>query len=96
MSEQDHCKATGADDHAVWPRYVRMLAVCYVLSYVLQPLAFLGLIGTALWLYTLGHALDGLWLGVGAGAIIVVLLCSAYRRWFVAWGRRNYPEGKLE
>jgi nitric oxide reductase large subunit len=96
MSEHDDCETTGEDHQRVWPKYVRVLAVCYVLSYVLQPVAFLGLTGTVVLLYYLGHPVDGLLLGVGAGAIIVVPLCSAFRRWFVAWGRRNYPKGKLE
>jgi hypothetical protein len=87
----------GADSRAdtpTWPLYVRVLAVAYVLSYALQPVAFLGLTGTAALLYGLGRHLDGLVLGLGAAGVLVVLGCGAFRRWFVRWGRRNYPTGE--
>src|SRR5262245_5947347 len=77
-----------------WPLYVRVLAVSYVLSYAVQVAAGIGLIGTAFVLHGLGHPFEGLPLAFGASGIAVVVLCSVFRRWFVAWGRRNYPEGK--
>jgi hypothetical protein len=96
MAEQGDFNATAGDRQGVWPKPVRVLAVCYVLSYLLQPVAFFGLMGAVVVLYCLGHPFDGLLLGLGAGAIIALMACSGFRRWFVAWGRRNYPEGKLE
>jgi hypothetical protein len=81
-------------DAPPWPLYVRVLAGCNVLSYGVQPAAFLGLTGTAGLLHGLGRPLDGLVLGLGAAGVLTVLLCGAYRRWFVRWGRRNHPTGK--
>ena len=86
--------AGGPADAPTWPLSVRVLAVCYVLSYAVQPVAFVGLTGTAALLYGLGRPLDGLVLGLGAAGILIVLVCGAYRRWFVRWGRRKYPSGK--
>src|SRR3954451_5067005 len=77
-----------------WPRYVRVLAVCYVCSYLVQWLAFLGLTGTAALLVGLRHPLDGLVLGLGLSGIAGFLLCGLFRRWFVRGGRRNYPQGQ--
>jgi hypothetical protein len=96
MSRWDDDRAPDGGQPPRWPLYVRVLAVSHVLSYALQPVAFIGLTGTAFLLYCLGRPLDGLVLGLGVGGIACVLLCSAFRRWFVAWGRRNYPEGKPE
>ncbi len=88
MSETD----SDGSSQQTWPLYVRVLAVCFVLSYVLQPVAFFGLTGTAALLYGFRHSLDGLVLGLGAAGISVAVLCAVFRRWFVAWGRSNYPE----
>jgi Ni/Fe-hydrogenase subunit HybB-like protein len=96
MSQQDDRDTNGGDRQQVWPLYVRVLAVCCVLSYALQPVAFIGLTGTAVVLYGLGRPVDGLLVGLGAGGIVVVVLCGVFRRWFTAWGRRNYPEQKPE
>jgi hypothetical protein len=73
-----------------------VLAVSYVLSDAVQWVGLLGLTGTAVVLAGLGRRLDGLVLGLGLGGIGCVVLCSAFRRWFVRWGRRNYPAGKPE
>jgi hypothetical protein len=90
------CKAHGEGNSPTWPLYVRVLAVSFVLSYAVQWIAFLGLTGAAALLYGLRHRLDGLVLGLGLGGVACVILCGAFRRWFVRWGRRNYPEGKPE
>src|SRR5262245_30699993 len=79
-----------------WPRYVRLLAVSYVLSYALQWLALLGLTGTAAVLLGLGHRLDGLVVGLALGGLGSALLCAGFRHWFVRWGKRHYPAGKPE
>jgi hypothetical protein len=76
--------------------YVRVLAVFHVLSYAVQWIGFLGLAGAAAILYARGQRLDALSLGLGLGGFLCVILCGAFRRWFVRWGRRNYPEGKPE
>jgi hypothetical protein len=47
----------GPADEPTWPLYVRVLAVSYTLSYAVQPVAFLGLTGTAALLYGLGRPL---------------------------------------
>jgi hypothetical protein len=83
-------------DEPAWPLYVRVLAVSYVLSYLVQPVAFFGLAGAAVVLYCLGHPLDGLVVGLGVGGVLAFLLCEAFRRWFVRWGKRRYPNGKPE
>jgi hypothetical protein len=76
-----------------WPLHVRVLAVSYVLSYAVQWLAFIGFTGTAAVLYVLKRRLYGLPLGLGVGGIICFILCGAFRRWFVQWGKRKYPTG---
>jgi len=100
MSHRDHDaiyrETSSQGEEARWPFYVRALAVLYVLSYAVQWIAFLGATGTAAILYARGHRLDGLVVGLGLGGIMCVILCGAFRRWFVRWGRRNYPEGKPE
>jgi hypothetical protein len=83
-------------DEPAWPWYVRVLAVSFVLSYLVQPVAFVGLAGAAVLLYGFGHPLDGLVVGLGVAAVIAFLLCAAFRWWFVRWGRRRYPTGKPE
>jgi cyanophycinase len=42
----------------------------------------------------LSRSLDGLVLRLGGAGILTVLACAAFRRWFVRWGRQNYPTGK--
>jgi hypothetical protein len=79
---------------AKWPLYVRLLAVFYVLSYAVQIVAFLGLMGTAVVLFSLRQQVDEWVLGLGLGGLVCVILCEVFRRWFVRWGRRNYPTGK--
>jgi hypothetical protein len=100
MSRRDdgaiYRETSGQGQESRWPLYVRALAIFHVLSYAVQWIAFLGAAGTAAILYARGHRLDGLVLGLGIGGIMCVILCSAFRRWFVRWGRRNYPEGKPE
>jgi hypothetical protein len=88
-------RAGAPADAPTWPRDVRVRAVCYVLSYAVQPVAFLGLTGTGALLYGLGRPLDVLVVGLGAAGILTVLACGAFRRWFVRWGRRKYPTGTL-
>jgi hypothetical protein len=74
-----------------WPRYVRVLAVAYVLSYAVQWAALLLLTGAAALLYGLGRPLDGLVLGLGLGGVACAALCAGFRRWFLRWGRRRWP-----
>ena len=91
-----HAEADEQGNPTQWPLYVRLLAVLYVLSYVGQRVTFMGLTGTAALLFGLGHPLDGLVLGLGVGGITCVILCMAFRLWFVRWGRKNYSEAKTE
>jgi hypothetical protein len=86
-----YTKFSGQGDRPAWPWYIRVLAVCYVLSYALQWLAFVGLTGTAAFLYARGHRLDSLVLGLAFSSLGCVLLCIVVRRRFVRWGRKNYP-----
>jgi hypothetical protein len=81
-----------------WPPYVRVLAVSYMLSYPVEGIAFLALTGTAAFLYGLRHPLDGLIVGLGLSGFAAVILCHAYRWWFLRWGRKHYPpaDGETE
>lgn len=79
-----------------WPLYVRVLAVLHVLSYPIQIAAFLGFIGTAAFVYSTGRAVNGTVIVLMINGFAMVALCSAFRTWFVAWGRRRYPEGKTK
>ncbi len=81
----------GGGTPAQWPLYVRVLAVAYVLSHVVQWVAFILLAGTAAFLYGLGHSLDGVVVGLGLGGFACVAACHAFRWWFPRWGRRHYP-----
>jgi hypothetical protein len=90
------CRMASPGDAPQWPLYVRVFAVFHVLSYGVQWIGFLGLTGTAALLYGLRHRLDGVVLGLGLGGVICVILCSAFRRWFVRWGRKNYPARNAE
>ena len=85
------CRTVTPSEAPQWPVYVRVFAVFHVLSYAVQWVGFVGLTGTAAVLYGLRHRLDGVVLGLGLAGAICVILCSAFRRWFVRWGRRNYP-----
>src|SRR4051794_10725967 len=79
-----------------WPLYVRVLAVCYVLTYPVQALAFVALVLPAAFLTGLVGPLDGVVLGLRLASVLVLVLCWGFRYWFVRWGRRNYPTGKPE
>jgi hypothetical protein len=75
-----------------WPRYVRWLAVAYVLSQVAGPAGFFVLGGVAALLI----ARHGLRFDNGvpillAAACACPAACAAFRWWFRRWGRRHWP-----
>ena len=57
----------GGEEQPRFPRYVRVLAVAYVLSFAVQPIGFLLLTGTATFLYGRRREIDGWVLGLGLG-----------------------------
>lgn len=77
-----------------FPLYVRILAVLHVLSLVLGPAGFIlfGSVGCILW--TRHRAVDELVLACWALALGSPAVCALYRKWFVQWGRANWPDGK--
>lgn len=77
-----------------WPWYVRAMAVLYVLSYPLQVVIFFSLCATGAYMYARRGQFDATQVALAAGRVGTLILCSVYRSWFVAWGRRNYPDGK--
>jgi hypothetical protein len=79
-----------------WSLHVRILAVCHVLSYGVQALAFVGLALPAAFLTGFGRALDPMVIGLRVTSAAILGLCWVFRRWFVWWGRKNYPTGKPE
>lgn len=97
LMEQQGNDAGGDEVEAArWPLYVRVLAVCYVLSYALQVVAFFGLVLSAAFLSGFGRRLNPWAIGLLVTGAAVVIFCWLFRRWFVWWGRRNYPTGKPE
>jgi cytochrome bd-type quinol oxidase subunit 1 len=88
-ANSDAAQVPGAD----FPRYVRLLAVVYVLSRIIGPLGFLilSLVAGFLW-YQRDLSLDGLVLGLWLAALACPLLCAAFRWWFTRWGRRHWSD----
>src|SRR4051812_5061392 len=76
-----------------WPRYVRLMAVAYVASFVVGLVGFLLLGGLAAAMIA-GEGFRPEVVAVLAAAIACPTLCFAYRRWCRAWGRRRWPDGK--
>jgi hypothetical protein len=58
-------RVRGPADAPTWPLTVRVLAVSHVLSYAVQPVALLGLTGTAALLYQSGESRRSLQSGQG-------------------------------
>jgi cytochrome bd-type quinol oxidase subunit 1 len=87
-SDEANAAAGGRD----FPRYVRLLAVAYVLSLMVGPVGFfiLSIAAAFLW-YQRDLSFDGLVLGLWATALACPLLCATYRWWFRSWGRRRWP-----
>jgi len=85
------------DQSPQYPRYVRHLAVAYVLSRLVGPLGFLllSLVAVVLWLRR-GLSVDAWVFGIAAAALACPLLCAAFRGWYRSWGRRRWPEADLE
>ena len=81
----------GGEEQPRFPRYVRVLAVAYVLSFAVQPIGFLLLTGTATFLYGRRREIDGWVLGLGLGGGVLMVLCSVFRWWFPRWGRKHWP-----
>jgi hypothetical protein len=84
--------SAGPAGPAEFPRYVRHLAVAYVLSHFVGPAGFvvLGVIASMLALQR-NWALDATVLGVWLAALACPLCCAAFRWWFRSWGRRHWP-----
>jgi hypothetical protein len=79
----------------VWPRYVRWLAVAYWLSRLVGPGGFIVMqCVVVLLILRDGPRWEGP-IGVASAAAWACLLgCAAFRRWFVNWGRRRWPENQ--
>jgi hypothetical protein len=74
-----------------FPLYVRILAVAHVLSLILGPLGCVMLVGIA-WFMWVRHGFDGWVVGLSLAGIGWLLFWIGFRRWFVWWGRKNWPE----
>ncbi|MFO0918233.1 MAG: hypothetical protein U0872_07960 [Planctomycetaceae bacterium] len=77
-----------------FPLYVRILAIAHVLSLVAGPLGLIVLGGFGCLLFVLRRGVDDTILSLWALGIACPGLGALYRRWFVNWGRRNWPDGK--
>jgi hypothetical protein len=87
MSDED-------DPPPQFPLYVRVLAVLYVLSPIF---GFGGLFlfgGIGLVLLQIRGAIDETIVEFFVAGVGCPVITSAFRRWFPAWGRKNWPEGK--
>lgn len=74
-----------------YPRYVRILAVCHVLSYAAQPVGCI-VLGVLACIHGFRHGFDEWTVSFGLGGVLWLVLCVQYRAWFVRWGRRHWPE----
>jgi hypothetical protein len=88
-------RGPGNDAPPKYPRYVRALAVAYVLSLGVQYVGFLVLGGAGAVRYGLRGQIDGWVVGLLVAGVGCALLCPAYRRWFRRWGRRHYPPQEI-
>lgn len=75
-----------------YPRYVRLLAVAYVLSYAVQFAGFLVLCVAATVLYFRRGGFDAEVVGGYAAALACPVVGGAFRAWFRSFGRRNWPD----
>ena len=73
-----------------WPLMVRFLAVCYVLSWLAQPLGFfaLAVIGSFRWIHR--REVDAWVIGFWLGGIGWLVGCAVFRWSFREWGRRRW------
>ncbi|CAN5294351.1 hypothetical protein BH10PLA2_BH10PLA2_11110 [soil metagenome] len=78
-----------------WPRYVRVLAVAYVLSRFVGPVGFFLLGGvTAFAIARHGPGVEGA--VVAAAALMCPAGCAIFRWWFRRWGQLRWPEVESE
>ena len=82
------------DPQPQFPLYVRVLAVAHVLSLAIGPVGFIILAGISCFLYVRHGKVDDNVLALLATGIACPAACALYRRWFVSWGRMNWPDGK--
>ena len=76
-----------------WPVIVRILAVCYVLSWLAQPLGFLALAATGSVRWIQRREVDAWVIAFWLGGIGWLVGCAIFRWWFRGWGRRRWPNG---
>lgn len=79
-----------------FPLYVRVLAVAHVLSLAVGPIGFFVLAGIGCFLYVRQGRVDENVLALLAMGVACPGACALYRRWFVSWGRMNWPDGKYQ
>src|SRR5262245_36797843 len=79
-----------------YPRYVRILAVAYVLSLAVGPVGFFVLLSVAAFLKVRYGTVDAKVLGFALGAVGCPVFCAMFRTWFRNWGRRNWPAPESE
>ncbi|MFT3882915.1 MAG: hypothetical protein QM703_25075 [Gemmatales bacterium] len=91
MSPIDEPQEVPTKQPPAFPLYVRILAVAHVLSLILGPVGcvILGAIARFLWLK---RGFDSLVIGLSLAGIGWLLFWIGFRRWFVWWGRKNWPE----
>ena len=82
------------DSQPQFPFPVRALAVAHVLSLVVGPIGLIVLGGIGCVLYARRREVDDGILMLWATGVACPGACALYRRWFVNWGRRNWPDGK--
>jgi hypothetical protein len=75
------------------PRYVRILAIVYVLSRIVGPLGFFLITGVGHFLWVRQEMqIDGWVLGFWIGGAVWLLAGVVFRWWFPRWGRKHWPE----
>jgi hypothetical protein len=82
---------TDADRAPDFPRYVRILAVAYVLSNAVGFVGFVVLMICAGILFMVHGGFDAWVIGLIIAALSSPLSCAIFRWWFKRWGARNWP-----
>jgi uncharacterized membrane protein YbhN (UPF0104 family) len=80
------------DSPPKFPLAVRILAVAYVVSWIVGPVGFFLLSGVGSFLWERRRQVDGLVLSLWLGGVLCLSLCAAFRWWFRRWGRRRWPD----
>lgn len=82
---------TEAERTPDFPRYVRILAVAYVLSNAVGFVGFVVLMISAGIMFLTHGGFNAWVIGLTIAALSSPLSCAIFRWWFKRWGERHWP-----